>query len=139
MQKEQSNQDEHLNLENMRKDGKELVEMYDVADSPMKIVGNEEQGYALVMGKYRVTDWYYSKEFLIGMDTATLLSTVFKMIATMIGDNEAEKLKQQTINDKYKFQNPIEGNYHLSTDEINNPERIKGTIDPEDLKNTIGN
>jgi len=85
---------EPLTLDTMIKSGEQIVETYDVADSPLKIVGNKDKGYFLALGKYRISDGYQEHTFLENASIEEMMSIIFKMICTVVGDNEEERIKK---------------------------------------------
>lgn len=59
-----------------------------ITDSPLFIIGDDEQGYAVTLGKYRITPIYQTKEEAYLMGTNPNITTIISLIATMIEANE---------------------------------------------------
>lgn len=74
LQSQTNAEDQHNN------NSSELIEKTDVENSPFIIIGNEELGYFLAMGKYRMTQPMKTKQDVI----AYLVSNTYNVIATMI-------------------------------------------------------
>lgn len=47
---------------NSNSNSTELVENYEIENTPFRIIGNEEEGYFTAFGKYRVSERYKTKE-----------------------------------------------------------------------------
>lgn len=49
--------DPEILFKEAKEKGVENIEVYDTDESPIKIRGNKEKGYAATLGKHRLTDW----------------------------------------------------------------------------------
>ena len=88
----QTNAEEDPNKEK----SSQLVERQPVGQSILSIVGNREKGYALVIGKHRITDWKDSIEEVENYMVTEFWHVVTMLIATMQGiDEERRKSEDQ--------------------------------------------
>lgn len=88
--KSQMNVEESQNKE----ESSELKVMIPIGGG-LHMVGNNEKGYCVVMGKSRVTEWFKTIDELqtyIGDLTYENREFIVRVIATMIGINETEKI-----------------------------------------------
>lgn len=73
------------------KRGDELVETHTVDKSPLKVVGNKERGYALVLGKNRISEWHKTpNEVFVEMGSTAHWDTICKVAAQIALDIVAE-------------------------------------------------
>lgn len=87
--KSQTNVEKNLNKEDSSKQLKVSIPI----GGGLHIVGNDERGYCIVMGKARITEWYKTIDELekeTGSWRAEQLEFMVRLISTMIGINEKE-------------------------------------------------
>ena len=76
-----------------------LITRYKLQESPLEVVGNEEKGYTVVMGKHRLLEWFKSEEELKIYIGENWLNLVTSIVATMIViANENTEFKNPTNN-----------------------------------------
>lgn len=71
----------------------ELVQRLPVGEGMLEIVGNPERGYALMAGRYRVTEWKPSMEDVERYMIDYKWDTIARLIAAMLSINEDTKSK----------------------------------------------
>lgn len=104
-----------------------LLEQIKVPETAFTIVGNKQEGYMVTLGKYKLTPLQKTiKQCQLLIDKRDY-SLLFAMIGVALEEFKNQELK--TINDTYANK-PLEGQYTISTDQLNNPERIQHNIDP---------
>lgn len=85
---------EHLNdIENK---STELIEKQRIGISPLEKVGNPERGYFVVLGKYRITESFKTKEDLDKYMLDEPEDFITRLISTMLEINEIGKQAQQS-------------------------------------------
>jgi hypothetical protein len=55
-------------------------------NTPFWLVGNEEKGYIIVMGKHRISDYYQTKEDAELSINTQMWKTILNVIAIMLED-----------------------------------------------------
>jgi hypothetical protein len=57
-----------------------------IPNTPFWLVGNEEKGYIIVMGKHRISDYYQTKEDAELSINTQMWKTILNVIAIMLED-----------------------------------------------------
>lgn len=72
----------------------ELIRKIQVSEkAPILICGNDEQGYALTLGKNRLTDWYKTENDVREHMKEDMWGIITSLVAVMI--TEVEELKKE--------------------------------------------
>lgn len=78
----------------------ELVDREQLDGTPFWIIGNEDDGYKLIMGKYQLTGTYRSKDEIIEQLENDMWKMILNMILIVMTDAEGIK----TIKDEFTKQ-----------------------------------
>lgn len=76
----QSNAEENQNRENLNS---ELIERTEIAGTPFYLVGNEEHGYIITMGKFKLTQNKPTKEEAMNLLTTDYWNIILRMVTSL--------------------------------------------------------
>lgn len=79
-----------MNVENKNTYNKELVSRKKIPNTPFEIIGNEERGYFLAFGKYKLTPDIKTEEDVIMYLEETSWYIIVNIIAIMLNKYEKE-------------------------------------------------
>lgn len=105
-------------------DNKELLETYKVGDSALIIIGNEDRGYSLTLGKQRLLPWFKTIQELEDYIGTEFLHVQMLITGVMLEQWEAFKETPEYKNKTYSLGNEIENMGKISADHTqNSPEQ----------------
>lgn len=78
------------NHHNTNFSSEELLERENIEGSPFVIIGNEQKGYFLTLGKWRLTDSFKTKlDVILDLDK-NKYTIILKMLICVINDNKTK-------------------------------------------------
>lgn len=106
---EQSNtQNYAVNGQQNKENSSELLHQEKIVGTPLTIVGNEDKGYFIALGRYRLTEPIETIDAAYGLLESQQWNIISNMIATMISINEEMKKEDFTINSNLSLSRVVE-------------------------------
>lgn len=110
-----------------------LLEREDVPGTPFKVVGNDDEGWMVTLGRFAVSDRSSKQDCLYWIDNLDW-NLLISVISVVVDGIEAMKKEAaiKTLNDKYSEDLKLVGSVNLGEQNFNNPERIKADLEKMD-------
>ena len=81
-------------MKNSENKSTELIEKQQIGCSPLQKIGNEERGYFVALGTYRITDFHKTKDDLDSYLQNEPEDFIVRLVQTMLEMNEQGKQLQ---------------------------------------------
>lgn len=108
--KSQMNAGENQNKENSSEDT-QLIERENIKNTPFIVVGNEEKGYILTLGKFKLTENMPTKEEAIALLYTDKWHIILRMITT-IHETIMMKIGEELLQEQEKLSTNVETTPH---------------------------